>query len=469
MTIDATVLSRLRQFQAEDLSFFMGVKKAGGWYEPRLGKTVIGVHVAMLDPEIKNIVIDCPKNAVIVWEEHIKEWAPKLCPELKVQSVRVTTKQTSQGERRLRWNWPRRGGKNFFIVVHGSLIADLDWLIESGYKMDMFIFDEYHKYMKRNTTKTYKGLSRLLRDVPRFLPLSGTPIDRGIQEFWPVLNICNPKLFPSYWRFVNTWCITNKGFFGTEIIGPKNLPNWFLQLKSYGRIRKRAECAPWMPEVQRVRILVDATEEQRRVYNEIMEDGFSWRQDGSLIVTATSIEKTIKFRQLLICPKLLDPALGWGASFEHLGDILEEAETDAERHIVVFTPFIAALDLLDTYLRTRGVEHITRLQGGIDPDELRSRIQSFKDRKGVMLCSTNYAQAFSLEPATACYHVGYEWSPNANKQAEDRLVPQVGINPIMSYYYTYRDSVDERISDCVVLKQENVDTVFQSTRIHTVD
>ena len=134
-----------------------------------------------------------------------------------------------------------------------------------------------------------------------------------------------------------------------------------------------------------------------------------------------------------------------GAAFESFRTrLLDNKEYDLplENHVVLFTSFKDALPHFKEALEADGF-HVNVLSGGITPDERKVQIKEFQEHKGIMLCTIQYAEAFSLAGAVACYTIGFDPNPSANKQAEDRLIPQQGTANIDSYYYLYRDILDD--------------------------
>ncbi|KAH0534209.1 hypothetical protein GP486_008925, partial [Trichoglossum hirsutum] len=149
-------------------------------------------------------------------------------------------------------------------------------------------------------------------------------------------------------------------------------------LNGFGKLRLRSVVAPQMPKTERHRLYVEMNKEQHVLYQQFLDDGYVWNEEtGTMHVASTSMERVLFFRKLLVTPKLIDPSYGVGAAIEGLGDEFEELEGDA-RHIVVFTPFIDAIPVISEYLRGRGAKAVFTLQGGVEPDDLRFRIQEWK-------------------------------------------------------------------------------------------
>ena len=136
--------------------------------------------------------------------------------------------------------------------------------------------------------------------------------------------------------------------------------------------------------------------------------------------------------------------------------LIEELQSEEDprfRHVVIFSFFREALPHFERALQEGlpGVSIVT-LHGGLTTQDLRDRIATFKRTGGICLCTTSYAQAFDLSGASACYHVGWSYSANDNKQAEDRIIPQTKGDAINSFYAVAKSSVEEEIVARVVTK-----------------
>jgi hypothetical protein len=455
----------LRPFQAEDIPWFLNHPRSGNLSEPRLGKTVVTSITLALDPLTNKVLIACPKNAMFVWRDHLLEWFQAIAPHrtLDIRVVKGKGAKAAQ-QRKQAWLAPTTADVTCYIVTWGALDRDIQLLqlpstSKSGLIFNTVIGDEVHfrlKNRKNKAAKYFKWLTHPQR-CRRFHPLSGTLAGKGgPADFWPLLNMINPTLFGSYWKFVNTYMVVGEnGWGGKELIEPKNIDHFHrFILEAYFRRRFRHICAPQMPKVQRDLLKVEATPEQVKLLEGLDQESFVFTPSDELIVAATSMEKVLRVRQILTCPQILDSTLGVGAAMEDLTERLLDPEmspTEDDRHVVIFSAFRQALQPFEDYLRTQGFENIFQLYGGIDPEILHQRINQFKQSKGIILCSIKYAQAFSLAPAQQCFTIGYEWDPNDNKQAEDRLVPQEGINPINSYYYCY-PGIDDGVAESVNIK-----------------
>jgi SNF2 family DNA or RNA helicase len=182
---------------------------------------------------------------------------------------------------------------------------------------------------------------------------------------------------------------------------------------------------------------------------------FYVEKDDHLIAAMNLLDLTTKLRQTLVCPRLLSPSLDLGAAIYDFA-----ATMPKDQHHVIFTPFTKAIPHFKNFLENqRGDEsfRVYTLQGGMGTPERDNTIRLFRQEPSVLICSVLYAQAFSLEPATRCFFIGYDWDPDNNRQAEKRLHRLTTQNPISCYYYTFRSTFDERLCDILNIKQQHLD------------
>lgn len=450
-------IEALRPFQEEDLPFFMRVKKSLILYEPRMGKTVISCKIIAEDPECNTILVACSKNALSTWLDHLQTWFKEINPTFSIDIRLVRGKgSTAAAIRKGIWERPKTADVTVYLVTYKVLLNDF-LILPKWLRFDTIIADEFHRALQNRANKSSEIFRKLVKVAKRFHPLSGTSVGKlGPADLWAVLNMCNPQEFSSYWNFVRTHCYVEEGAFGMEIIGVRDPVNWKLTLLRYARVRDRATHAPQMPKVQRDLLWVAPSAGQWKFYSQMEKDMVSITPDGKLHVAINSLEEFVRKRQILTCPAILDPSLGVGTAMEDLVEKMEEAREDKDEagyHIAIFTAYKKALEPWQRYLEEKGFS-VQLLHGGLEPEDLDQRIAHFRLDKGVILCTTKFAQAFSLTPAIQCFHIGWEFNPNENKQAEDRLVPQEGNFNINSWYYAYNNSDDIYYADRVTQRHE---------------
>lgn len=432
----------LKPFQIPGYNNLVGRKRHLLLYRMGLGKTVVTTK-AMYDVESRIILILCPKNAIRVWEDHIKEWFDGL----DVASGKVTEetetsfhiwrwrkKYNDAQKRRALWTSKDRGAKiNVYITTFAAFISDHEYFTQS---YDTIIVDEA-KRLRNRKSKAFEYLKPLVKLCKYLWLLTGTP-GRQPPHFWTMLHLVDHKYFSSFWKFVGTFMYTQKNHFGgIEILGIRNQSAWDRLLEQYATILTKEMVGH--QETQRQYLWVEMDDDQERLYGE-MRDNMMMIVEDNLIMASTSLTQVLRYRQLLVCPKILDPSAGVGAAFSDFVENLLEGDRDP--HTVVFSPFTDAFPHFKEYLNANGFPNVFILQGGLDPDEMQDRIDRYRQTKGIILCSILYATAFSLEPASECYFFGREWDPEDNAQAEERLNRLTTTYPVNAYYYAYENTYD---------------------------
>lgn len=451
-----------RPFQEKDVPWLIAHPKSMILYDPRMGKTVVTCRAFMGDPKCRVVLINCSKNALSVWIDHLKSWWKHLRPgePLEIRLIRGKGGKAAEQRRALYDKPPNLKGATVYLSTYEAFYWDWKYLYEQTNKWKMFdtmILDEVHRKLRSHTTKSRDIYKKLARTVHRFHPLSGTLAGKwGPGDFWSCVNLIAPSEHGSYWAWVNAFCIVEDNGFGKQIYGTKNMDGFWLAMRRYSVIRKREVELPDMPKVQRTITWVDPSDKVRQLYREMDKTMYTFLPSGDILVAANTLESSVRKRQLLTCPAILDPSLGVGAAFEHLTESMEEARDDGDlygHHVVIFSAFRKALDPFATYLRQHGF-YVGLLVGGTEPEDVVRISDEFRRNRGVILCTTMFAQAFSLVPARSCFHIGWDFAPDNNKQAEDRLIPQTGDFSIDSTYYAYSNTDDEDLIDHITLKSK---------------
>jgi SNF2 family DNA or RNA helicase len=272
-----------------------------------------------------------------------------------------------------------------------------------------------------------------------------------------MFHLLDPKLYGSYWKFVGAFYVTLTNHFGgLELIAFKNQESWFDLLRRKATILSKKDVGH--QETIRARRFADLDKDQIRLLKEYEEDMYATLPDR-LDIVSTSLTQTLRYRQLLCCPKIVDPTLSIGGSLVDLVETFKEEE--ASPFCVIFVPFTEAFQHFIAYLEANGITNVQTLSGGISPDEQDERISKWRTHgKSPILVSILYAQAFSLEPATEAYFIGYDWDPDNNTQAEERLNRLTTKEAVTAFYYTFEDTYDERQLEIVNTKQRQKNKVM---------
>lgn len=428
------------------------------FYQMGLGKTPT-TTVAGYNSQQSTWLILCPKNSIRTWEDHITGWFRGLDATI----VRTTPfsiwrwrkrHQDAQARHAL-WRNHTPNAVNIYIMTYAGYVRDAAVF---PHQPDIIICDEA-KRLRNQKSKIFTLLKPLARSAKHFWPLTGTP-GWAPYHTWTMFHLSNPNYFRSYWKFVNTFHYMQTNEFGRkEILGMRNQEAWNQLLRQRASVVTKDMVAAQIGNsftVQRQLLHVELDDVQAPIYRELDKE-MMVATDGKLILAKTTLDKTIKLRQLLVCPKILNPNLpSYGAAVE---DFIETRQEFGDGHCVVFTPFAEAIPFIRERIHQAGWT-TEALQGGISPDEQHARISRFRANRSTIVCTVDYAESFSLEPASECYFIGYSYDADQNKQAEFRLQRLTTLYPTNAYYYAYEDTYDEYQAEIVCMKHQHAQTTF---------
>lgn len=440
----------LYPYQQEAVEFALRRKRVIIGHEMGLGKTAIALKTLTADehgswPSFGKVLIVCPKSALYVWQTECEKWI----------HLNPTTIVGKPAERKKLWKHA-----NFALCTLDILKRDvkppnnhvpLNW--------DIVIVDEAHRIRNRKT-QNFKAVKKLKSKYLFFL--TGVPVSRGPHDLWTMLNLIKPHVFSSYWRFVNTFCIVDETPFGREIIGAKNTAPLREILSDYAIRKTKKQVLPELPEKTRQAIIIEPTPLQRRLHDNLTDEMLA-ELNSTLIASSTILANIMKLRQILVTPQILDPQAELGAGIDLIIEHLNDRDFD-DRHIVIFTPFARALPHIIKALNEAGFDNVVTLRGGMDPKQVGSAIEVFKNFKTIAICTIKFAQSFSLESSSAGYFLGCEWDRSENIQAEDRLHRMTSKNPVNIYYIRHRHTIEDRVFEILDTRNRTVNAVLNSPK-----
>ena len=442
-----------RRYQVEGIEHLIQYKRALIPLPGGTGKSCIPL-IASRELGVRTIVILCSGNALFTWVKNIHMHRPDLADDMVV--IDKTDKRKHVWNRSDPFRYHKSSGNSayndpkFKVVIAKALSFQYDWP-HIKYAPDMLILDEPQKWSRKTKSNTYKCIREFSESCRHVAALTGNPINKGRQNFWPILHLLNRKKYPSYWRFVQNYVITNKGAFGVQYEGPKNTPA-FREYTKDVIFRSQSEITG-LPATLRDVIPVKMTPKQARLYESLAEDMIAFLESGELLIVANTLAKVTRLRQCLVCPMILDPEIGeYGAGIEATLDHMHE-DTEERSHCVWATPFTQAIPYMKEALKKAGHNKIVTFMHGMTTEDLKLCEQYFRTNKdAIAICSIQFAQSYELETGNPVYFIGYDFDPTNNEQMEWRLRRLTNERGFVNAYYirnleTYDDTQLQMLSD----------------------
>lgn len=396
------------------------------------------------------ILVVCTGPAIATWRRQLPGWSQ--CPELE-QEIHIV--RGPKHKRVQLWTQAEQSNGGIYITNYSIFLRDYAYILAA--RWSTMIADEYHRCMRRKKkNRTYAAFLSLSRKVEVVILLTGSLMRKNPASMFTAFQIIKPKLFRGYWKFVNTFCIVTEGHFGKQIEGVRNVKALQEIMDRYMAYIPKEAVVDQLPDGRRMTMYAEMTQEQAKIYKDLTEDMISELKD-SILVTPNVLTRLIRLRQLLCCPRILDPSLGMGGGFDLILDKLQD-----QSHAVIFVPFRPACEFIPDELRRRGYKNVYMIRGGISPDQQDEQVNAFRETRGILVCTISYAESFDLETCDTSHFLGYDYSLDVNEQAEGRTTRAISEFEYVTWNYVkYLGTHDEDFLQELGTDMHNVRRVMQ--------
>lgn len=447
---------KLYDFQVFGVNFGIATKSATGAVrvlyadEMALGKTIQGLGLMKLE-ELKPCLFFCKSTAKIQMMREILRWCGfKYAPQV-IESARQPI-----------LNLP-------VTILSYELAAKMNGKL-AELKPQLMILDECHK-IKNTDTKAYDAIEALSHKIPNIIGLSGTPIKNSAAEFFAILHILRPDLFPNEEVFIRQHIATFMSGKTRKLGGLKD-PAKFRELtKDFIIRRERHEVLPDLPLVNRTFHYTELPKDLEAIYKEEMEQ---FLEDFD--------PETLKSKQGF------QSALG---RLNHLRNMVGTAKVDAivdlaiefigsapeEEKLVIFMHHSDATLItkmkLDMLLDAMDYKESLHFKAGMDAREAQDLIDAFRynPKNRIMIASTLAGgESINLQFCSNCIVAERQWNPANEEQAESRFPrPGTKATQINAMYLIALRTIDEYFTQLIEIKREICGTTMGDSDVVSWD
>ena len=441
---------KLYRFQAESIKFIESRRgRALIAHEMGLGKTIISLSWLKMHPEARPAICIVPASLKINWSREGKKW---LDPKEQIQVI--------------------SGRPNGNIDLWGSIVIinyDIlkDWVKAlQTIKPQAVIYDESHYLKNSKAQRTVAGMA-LAKDVPHVIAMSGTPIINRPIEFYNAINLVNPTVFPSWYKYASKYCAPKFNGFATEYTGASNTEelHHILTNSETGIMHRYLKKDVLKDLPAKIRSVVPLELENRQEYERAADNFLEWLwlheaalakdrlieegfvQEDKIDQVAGMIGKAAADRaagaEALVAIGKLKQLAARGkikAAISWIKDVVEQGEK-----IIIFAVHHWVVDQLMKEFGSQAV----RLTGKENQEQRQSAMDRFQNDDSVRVFVGNVAAAGVGITLTAASHVAFmelPWTPGAVVQAEDRAHRIGQENTVNVYYLVAEDTIDEEIA-----------------------
>lgn len=181
------------------------------------------------------------------------------------------------------------------IVQARQSYFEVDW--------DLIVIDESILLKNRKAVKA-KVLQQLAKYSKEVWLLSGSPTAKYRDDLFKQLSIIQPKVFSSYWRFTEFFCIVERGQWGWSVQGdrPDHDPQEYL--KDFMFIRNQKDVLPDLPDYIYDPIDIELNKDQAKAFKEMVDEWVvyleleSELEEDPDIVAANRLAQIVRMQQI---------------------------------------------------------------------------------------------------------------------------------------------------------------------------
>lgn len=316
--------------------------------------------------------------------------------------------------------------------------------------VETLILDEVQMIKNEDSARgeQVRESSRIFKNI---ISLSATPIKNNAGEYWNVLNIVRPDMFPDKNQFIMNDCAAVSNGYGWKVGGLHNPDAFREKTKSFIIRRLREDVLPDLPRIKRdhrfFELGKEVEQEYRRVLQEFNEAYDDCDQEDSMTFAETGniMGYISKMRHIVGLAKVKP-------TIDFLEDFLEETN----RPFTVFIHHKDVAQLMEQRLLIKGIKPLMG-HSGLNPQQSQKLVDDF--RFGVsrvaILSTLAYGEGANLQFCSDCAMSERQWNPANEEQAEGRF-PRPGntADRINATYFVATGTVDEFLAEIVEKKRE---------------
>jgi SNF2 family DNA or RNA helicase len=348
-------------------------------------------------------------------------------------------------------------GFNIYIVTYDMLKNPglTDYLPEDSIKT--VIIDECQR-IKNHLSDRAKAVQRIARNTPHIIPMSGTPIKNNAGEYFTVLNLVKPTLFPHYQRFLDNYCDSYNNGWATKVGGLKDPERFREDTKDFIIRRTKSEVLKDLPSIDRMFHHVELDRKMNKLYDNLLSEleELLYSDEGSTLAGgAAKIAIMSKMRHITGLSKVTE-------CVEFVQEFLESTD----RKMVIFSHHQDVMGMLELHIKNFHLD-VCVLHSGLNGDERARLVDRFKNTDSrVMLASTLAAgEGLNLQFCSDAVILERQWNPANEEQAEARFHRFGQLNNVSITYMLASGTIDEYFTELVEQKRAIVAATLDNKEI----
>lgn len=328
------------------------------------------------------------------------------------------------------------------------------------FNYDVIIVDEM-QFVKNSETKTWKAIEQL--KTKYFFGLSGTIIENRLSDLYSVMQIIEPNLLGSKWKFDATYQ-NIKTVGKNEIIynGYRNID--LLKKKLSNRVfgYENESIPPYTKVIKTVKMASDQksrhdwyVDQAASLSSKIIDGNPSWKDKMILQGLMLKARQAANTLELITKEQYNKPS----EKIKGLVDVIEEVCINQDQKIVVFSEWVEMLKIVERESKSRFPELNCVFYTGKDTAKKRQNaLEEFQKNKDCKIFFSSDAGGVGLDglQLVCCnvLHTELPWNPARLDQRNGRVHRTLQKNPVTIYYVVTEESIEMKIQQAINDKRE---------------
>lgn len=414
----------LRPYQQVALEQICGLRgKALLSFPPGCGKTAVAASIFRVSLENAPALVVCPAFLKPHWRRELMKWGG-------VFSFICSGRK------------PRRPPHKVPVWIINYEILQYWQEVLVGQRFITIIIDECQK-MSNDSAMQTKSLLAIAKLSPKVIALSGTPIKNRPKEFYNILHLLAPKLFPNSYHFFMRYCNPTYGYAGLEFKGASNIEELHKLVSSVMIRKEKHELLPELPP--KVRYVIPMELSEPEAYKQ-------YEQDIQDLIAQNKKKEAYEQLLALSCtafPLKKDSVIAW---------IDKWLEENPDESLVIMAYHHAVIDYLNDVYTDAIV-----IDGRRPANKRQEQVDDFQEGKARILIGQIQAAGigFTLTKASTMVVAEVCYVPGDLEQAEDRLerISQLA-DRVEIYYLVGEGTIEDSMMDSVQKKANNLSRIL---------
>lgn len=441
--------TELRQYQVEGIQFLERANaRALLADEQGLGKTIqVLAMIKLHQKELLPAVIVAPTSVKLQWHHEILD---------KCGTHGFLTQVIQSGKELA------APGFDIYVTTY-DLIKNENCFQFVKDNIKLVVIDECQK-IKDHLSGRAKAIQKVCKNVEHIIPLSGTPIKNHAGEYFTVLNLIAPRLFPQYSTFIDMECDSYNNGYGYKVGGLRDPEGFHLKTKDFILRRTKAEVLKDLPSLSRKFFHCELDKRLNKAYADAL------KELEDLYYSDDEMDAFTRQSNILAIMTKMRVATGLGKVI-HCVDFVTEFVESSDRKIVIFAHHHGTVSLLEqnlnNWLAQNGHQPCLNLHAGLSGDDRQRMIERFKDENyRVMIASTLAAgEGLNIQFCSDAVMLERQWNPANEEQAEGRFHRFGQQNAVSITYMIASETIDEYFTELVESKRAIVASTLDNKEI----